>query len=92
MAASAPAVPAKPKGPKLSYKEQKELESLPSKIETLEAEQAAIATRLADPATYQGEPAVAKGLTDRASAIEEELMTAMERWDLLEAKQKEAAG
>ncbi len=92
VAASAPAVPAKPKGPKLSYKEQKELESLPSKIETLEAEQAAIATRLADPATYQGEPAVAKGLTDRASAIEEELMTAMERWDLLEAKQKEAAG
>jgi ATP-binding cassette subfamily F protein uup len=73
---------------KLSFKEQKELDTLPATIEKLEGEQALIASRLADPATYQGDPAVVKQLTERAEQIEEQILTAMTRWEALDAKQK----
>jgi len=73
---------------KLSFKEQKELDTLPATIEKLEGEQALIASRLADPATYQGDPVVVKQLTERAEQIEEQILTAMTRWEALDAKQK----
>jgi ATP-binding cassette subfamily F protein uup len=73
---------------KLSFKEQKELDTLPATIEKLEVEQTLIAARLADPATYQGDPAVVKQLTERAEQIEEQILTAMTRWEALDAKQK----
>jgi ABC transport system ATP-binding/permease protein len=79
--------PAKP-AVKLSFKEQKELDSLPTTIENLEAEQAKVAAQLADPLTYQGDPAEVKKLTDRATQIEEDILTAMTRWEALDAKQK----
>ena len=40
---------------KLSYKEQRELDALPQRIADLEAEQKRLATRLADPSTYQAQ-------------------------------------
>ncbi|MCA1924828.1 MAG: ATP-binding cassette domain-containing protein [Thiobacillus sp.] len=83
----APAVkPVAQKG-KLSYKEARELESLPDIIEALEAEQAGIAARLADPALYQTDPQAASGLHARSEAIELELLDALARWEALEAKQ-----
>jgi ATP-binding cassette subfamily F protein uup len=82
-----PAIAPAPKV-KLSFKEQRELDGLPARIETLEREQAEVAARLAQPETYQGDPAEVKRLTDRAEALEIELLEAMERWDSLENKQR----
>ena len=75
---------------KLSYKEQRELDALPARIAALEAEQAELAARLADPATYQtqagGDAASLKALNERAEAIETELLECLERWEALEAR------
>jgi len=86
-ASKAPA-PAKPIAKnKLSYKEARELETLPVQIQALETEQARIAERLADPALYQANPADAAALQDRSEAIDAELLDALARWEALEAKQ-----
>jgi ATP-binding cassette subfamily F protein uup len=71
---------------KLSYKEQRELDALPARIEALEAEQAALALRLADPALYTKEAQRVAELQARHQAIDEELLAAMERWELLGAR------
>ncbi|MDP1650227.1 MAG: ATP-binding cassette domain-containing protein [Rubrivivax sp.] len=71
---------------KLSYKEQRELEALPGLIEDLEAEQKAIAERLASPALYTEAPQQVAGLQDRHDQIEAELTTALERWEKLTAR------
>ena len=71
---------------KLSYKEQRELDALPARIEALEAEQAALAARLADPALYTKEAQRVAELQARHQAIDEELLAAMERWELLGAR------
>ncbi len=80
----APAKPA-PKS-KLSYKEARELEALPAQLQALEAEQAQIAQRLADPALYQSSPQEAAALQARSETIEAELLDALARWEALEAK------
>ena len=90
-ASARPASPAQPvvrasAKTKLSYKEARELEALPARIEVLEAEQAELAARLADPALYQGQAEDAAGLHARSEAIEAELLEALARWEALEAK------
>ncbi len=71
---------------RLSYKEARELETLPAQIEALEAEQAQLAERLADPALYQANPQDASALHARSETIEVELIEALSRWEALEAK------
>jgi len=71
---------------KLSYKEARELEALPGEIEALEAEQAQVAERLADPALYQSGQQEAAMLQARSESIEAELLEALARWEALEAK------
>ncbi len=73
---------ARPRG-KLSYKEQRELEALPARIDALEAEQRSLAATLADPAFYVREASRAGELNRRHAEIEEELMHCLERWDSL---------
>jgi ATP-binding cassette subfamily F protein uup len=68
---------------KLSYKEQRELESLPAQIAALEAEQAAIHAELADGSLYARDNALALQRTQRAADIDAELMAALERWEAL---------
>jgi ABC transport system ATP-binding/permease protein len=68
---------------KLGYKEQRELEALPARIEALEAEQRDIDTRLADPAFFVDEPQRAGELAARHAQIEDELMQCLERWEEL---------
>ena len=68
---------------KLSYKEQRELDSLPATIQTLESQQAAIAQELFDGSLYANNPKRAAELTARNSKIEEDLMDAMQRWETL---------
>ena len=70
---------------KLSYKEQRELDQLPAQISALEAEQKELQHALADGSLYSSDPARAAAMTTRASAIDEELMSALERWTHLSA-------
>ncbi len=75
-----------PKPRKLSYKEQRELEELPKRIEALEAEQKALTTFLAQPESYAKEADRAMKAQSRVAAIDDELLVAMERWELLGAR------
>ncbi len=84
-AAVAPAKPAV-KAAKLSYKEQRELDGLPARIEALEAEQARLAVQLADPTIYAGAAPRAPALQARNAALDDELLQAMERWEILSAR------
>jgi ATP-binding cassette subfamily F protein uup len=68
---------------KLSYKDQRELEQLPERISALEAEQKTLQDELADGSLYTRDPARAAAALTRISAIEDELMTALERWESL---------
>ena len=79
-----PAAPP-PKTRKLSFKEQRELDSLPERIAALETEQQAIATQLADGTLYATDNARALGLSARSAKLEDELLAALERWETLGA-------
>ncbi|HYD81779.1 MAG TPA: ATP-binding cassette domain-containing protein [Paucimonas sp.] len=78
--------PAKSK--KLSYKEQRELESLPQLIEQLEAEQKTIGERLADPDLYKNQPGEVQKLNARFAEIDALLLENLEKWEAIEAKLK----
>ena len=82
--ARAPELP----GNKLSYKEQRELETVLRMIETLESEQSALRSELAQGSLYERDALRANVLYLRDAAIEEEMLAAMERWDELSARQK----
>ncbi len=75
--------PAKP-ARKLSNKERAELEALPKRIEVLEAEQATLTAKLADPAFFKTAGAEVARATGRLQEIETELATAYARWSELE--------
>ncbi len=68
---------------KLSYKEQRELDALPARIDALEAEQKSITEALADPALYARQPQRATELHARYAQIDDELLAALERWEAL---------
>ncbi len=70
---------------KLSGKEQKELETLPAKIEVLEKEQAELTAKLADPSFYKKEAVKFAEVKKRLETVEKEHATAFARWEELEA-------
>ena len=77
---------------KLSYKETRELESLPGRIEALEAEQSALVEKMSG-AGYHGLPVEElRADAERMKAIDEEMAAGFARWEELEAKQREAQG
>ena len=76
-------VPAKAAVKKLSFKEQRELDSLPGIIEALEQEQAALNSALADGSLYVSDPQGAADNAARVAQIDDELLAAMERWEAL---------
>ncbi len=75
-----------PKARKLSYKEQRELDELPKRIEALEAEQKDLSEFLARAESYVEEPDRAMKAQTRVAAIDDELLVALERWELLGAR------
>ena len=77
--------PRQPKARKLSYKEQRELQTLPARIAALEAEQASIQSQLADATLYASDNAKALQLAQRNAAFDGELPEALERWEILGA-------
>jgi ATP-binding cassette subfamily F protein uup len=70
----------------MPFKETRELEALPERIAALEAEQAGLNARLADPALYRGEPEELRKLNERLAALDKEIAQAMLRWEELEAR------
>ncbi|HTI52042.1 MAG TPA: ATP-binding cassette domain-containing protein, partial [Planctomycetaceae bacterium] len=70
---------------KLSYKEQRELESLPALIETLETEQTQLQQKFAEPGFYQQPGLEIAKVTNRLEALQQELQSAYSRWESLEA-------
>ena len=87
------AVPARERGvakpqAKLSYKETRELESLPREIEALEAEQQALHARMHEPGYYRQAPEALRADQARGAGIERLLMEKLERWEALEDKKR----
>ena len=77
--------------PKLTYKEQRlieaqkrELAEIPHLIESLEAEQHRLTSRMAEPAFYQQDSAEITRSANRLKELEEELARAYLRWEELE--------
>lgn len=73
---------------KLSFKEQRELEELPKRIEALETEQKTIGAKIEDGSIFAKDAQEGARLTERYAAIDEELLVALERWEELESKRK----
>ncbi|MFI4874947.1 MAG: ABC transporter ATP-binding protein, partial [Blastopirellula sp. JB062] len=69
---------------KLTNKEQQELKSLPTKIESLEAEQADLQAKMAEPSFYQQPADEIKTVSTRLEQIGDEMLAAMQRWEDLE--------
>jgi len=76
---------------KMSFKEQRELESLPAELDALEREQQALTTRMSS-ADYhkQGADAI-KADRKRAEEIEHQLAARFERWATLDEKATQVA-
>ncbi|MET0105322.1 MAG: ATP-binding cassette domain-containing protein [Sedimenticola sp.] len=72
---------------KLSYKDQRELEALPKRIEELETQLDELQNRMADPAFYQQEGGIIAEAKASMETLEAELSEAFERWESLEALQ-----
>jgi ATP-binding cassette subfamily F protein uup len=76
----------KPAGPrKLTFKETRELESLPQKLEAMETEQQEIYNSMADPSFYHQDSALISQAKARIEELEQSLAIAYERWEGLEA-------
>jgi ABC transport system ATP-binding/permease protein len=74
----------KEKPRKLTFKEQQELDALPKRIETLDAEQQQITATMADPAFYRESGSKVAETKARLDAVEKELAEAYTRWEELE--------
>ncbi|QAU24920.1 ATP-binding cassette domain-containing protein [Dyella sp. M7H15-1] len=69
---------------KLSYKDSRELEQLPARIEQLEADVAARVEAMNDPSFYQQDSAAIQRANDDLTKVQAELDTAYARWTELE--------
>ena len=72
------------KSRKLSYKDKRELELLPARIEELEQAQQTLHEQLADPAFYQSGGEKVSEVTGALSELERSLEQAYQRWGELE--------
>jgi ATP-binding cassette subfamily F protein uup len=76
---------AKAKPRKLSYKEQRELEVLPVRLESLETEQTDLQAQVAAPEFYRQDKAAIAAILERLEVVGNELEQCFERWEALEA-------
>ncbi|MEO8459637.1 MAG: ATP-binding cassette domain-containing protein [Dokdonella sp.] len=69
---------------KLSYRDARELQQLPAKIETLEAELTRLTAAMHEPGFYQRDSAIIVADNDRLGALQNDLDGAYARWAELE--------
>ena len=77
---------------KLSYKERRELEALPGKIESLETERSELHAAMSDADFYRQPRDKIAAATDRLEAVARELEACYARWQLLESQAKTGNG
>ena len=82
--ASTTTTPAPVAKKKLSYKEQRELDSLPQEIAELEAEQADLQAKLADGSWFVSDLDAATKASERLTEIDDLLLEKLERWEFLD--------
>lgn len=70
---------------KLSYKEQRELDELPNKIEKLENEQSDLEAVIAEPEFYQQEQKIINAKLADLETVNKKLEVVYARWDALES-------
>ena len=75
---------AKSKPRKFGFKQARELEQAPSKIESLETEQSGLLERLSEPGFYKRSAAEQARIHERMTALKGELEAAYARWSELE--------
>jgi ATP-binding cassette subfamily F protein uup len=74
----------KAKARKLSYKDQRELDSLPAQIEMLEKEQARLTAILSDPALFKADYTEVQSINSELEAVNARLEAVFARWAELE--------
>jgi ATP-binding cassette subfamily F protein uup len=79
-ARAAPPAPRTSAPRKLGYREQRELDALPARIEALEAVLAELHARMADPAFYRGEGKTIAAARAELAALEADLEGCFARW------------
>jgi ATP-binding cassette subfamily F protein uup len=70
---------------KLSYKDQRELDALPERIEQLEARQGELEAQVSDADFYQQDHSVTEAVLQQLTKIQKELEAAFTRWEDLSA-------
>ena len=85
--AAAPAAPVAEAAPKrkLSFKDARELEQLPAKIEQLELDVEGLTSAMNDPAFYTRSSAEVTAHTQKLGKVQAELDAAYARWEELDA-------
>jgi ATP-binding cassette subfamily F protein uup len=78
--------PPAPTASKMSYKEKRELEQLPARIEQLEKRQRELQSVIADPMFYKQEAAITARQLEELRVLEAELGAAYARWEALEKR------
>jgi ATP-binding cassette subfamily F protein uup len=68
----------------MTFKEHRELEALPGRIETLEEEQSRLYALMADPVFYRQEGSAIAEARARLDALAAQLKEAYGRWEVLE--------
>lgn len=71
---------------KLSYKELRELETLPKEIESLELQQNKLQQQLSDPAFYKANPELVADVSQQLKVIDQQLEAKFFRWQELEGR------
>ncbi|MFT4825364.1 MAG: ATP-binding cassette subfamily F protein uup [Halioglobus sp.] len=72
------------KKPKLSYKDQRELEELPEKIEQLEVRQSVLEKTISQPDFYTSEQSHVDGVLKELADVQAQLETTFTRWEALD--------
>ena len=70
---------------KRTFKEEREYAELPDRMAALEREQKDLQAAIHDPGFYKKPSAEIRAALERVTAIEEELLRALERWDALDS-------
>jgi ATP-binding cassette subfamily F protein uup len=74
----------KPSAQKLSYKDQRELDSLPDRIELLESEITQLNDKICQPDFYKGERSEVEKIEKTLAALQQQLADCYKRWEILE--------
>ena len=90
-AAAHAARPARREQLRMSYKENKELEELPARIEALEAEQNALMLRMSEPDYFKRDIAEQQSDTKRSQELPSLIEEAYARWEELSEKAQRCA-